>query len=330
MAEQDDVAAAAVVAQPKSRPVGGTEYSWCRAVPGGTGITVLALLFSKSVDIPLLENALRKLQIAHPILNSKLRYQAATRSFSYVTPPTPHLQIQPYDHSSTAEILLRLAAAPGDSSVSHFHLILEHELNRNTWQNPDPSSDSDADTFFASVYDLNDGKRALALRLHTSACDRATAGALLSELLPLVGGGGQEEDEEGTQMESKSEAEVGLGIEDYIPNGKANKPFWARGLDMLGYSLNSFRLSNIAFHDTESPRASQVVRLMLSKHDTRRILDGCETRGIKLFGVLSAAGLIAARSSKELPDDNYEKYAVVTLTDCRSILDPVLSNNHAG
>nr|GLL46219.1 uncharacterized protein LOC109189606 [Ipomoea trifida] len=327
MAEQDGVAAAAKAAQPKSRPVGGTEYSWCRAVPGGTGITVLAILLSKPIDIPLLENALRKLQIAHPILNSKLHYHAATNSFSYVTPPTPRLQIQPYDHPSTAEILLRRAASP---SVSDFHLILEHELNRNTWHNPDPSSDSDSDsdTFFATVYDLNGGKRALALRLHTSACDRATAAALLTELLPpLVGNGGQEE---GTQREIQSQGEVGLGIEDYIPNGKANKPFWARGLDMLGYSLNSFRLSNIAFHDTESPRASQVARLTLDKHDTRRILDGCEGRGIKLCGVLSAAGLIAARASKELPDNRYEKYAVVTLMDCRSILDPVLSANHAG
>lgn len=60
------------------------------------------------------------------------------------------------------------------------------------------------------------------------------------------------------------------------------------------------------------------------------ILQGCMSRGIKLSGALAAAGLIAAQSTKDLPDHQMEKYAVVTLIDCRSILDPVLSSNHIG
>lgn len=59
-------------------------------------------------------------------------------------------------------------------------------------------------------------------------------------------------------------------------------------------------------------------------------LQGCKSRGIKLCGALAAAGLIAARSTKALPDHQREKYAVVTLVNCRSILDPVLSSNHLG
>uniref|UniRef100_A0A5B7BMB3 Uncharacterized protein n=1 Tax=Davidia involucrata TaxID=16924 RepID=A0A5B7BMB3_DAVIN len=61
-----------------------------------------------------------------------------------------------------------------------------------------------------------------------------------------------------------------------------------------------------------------------------QILQGCKSRGIKLCGALAAAGLIAAHSSKSLADGQWEKYAVVTLTDCRSILDPVLSSHHLG
>ncbi|KAI8563000.1 hypothetical protein RHMOL_Rhmol03G0079900 [Rhododendron molle] len=57
---------------------------------------------------------------------------------------------------------------------------------------------------------------------------------------------------------------------------------------------------------------------------------GCMSRGIGLCGALAAAGLIAARSSKNLPDDQWEKYAVVTLIDCRPILDPVLSSHDIG
>lgn len=59
-------------------------------------------------------------------------------------------------------------------------------------------------------------------------------------------------------------------------------------------------------------------------------LQGCKTRGIKLSGLLSAAAMISAYSSKGLLDYQQEKYAVVTLINCRSILDPVLSSNRAG
>ncbi|KAK4432575.1 hypothetical protein Salat_1019700 [Sesamum alatum] len=311
-------------AEPKIRPAGTTELSWCKAVPGGTGITVLALLLSKPLEIPFLQNALRKLQISHPIINSKLRYDPASNSFSYVIPPTPHIQVQPFDLPSTSQILQNHFPDESDS-VSPFHLILEHELNTNSWQNPDPSSDTDV--FFASLYTLEKSKWVLALRLHTSVCDRAAALALLKELLGLVGKG---EEEEGVEAEQGKEMEVSLGIEEYIPSGQGNKPFWARGVDMLGYSLNSLRLSNLSFKDTESPRMSRVIRLQMNAEDTGRILSSCNRQEIKLCALLAAAALIASHSSKGIPDDHWEKYAVVTLMDCRPILDPVLSSDHVG
>ncbi|KAH7854417.1 hypothetical protein Vadar_013545 [Vaccinium darrowii] len=301
--------------QPKSRPVGGTEHSWCKAVPIGTGTTVLALHLLKPPDFSLLQSALHKLQITHPILRSTLHFDPTTSAFSFSVPPSPPplLQIQPSDLPSTANA----------SAVSPFHLILEHEMNENPWRDMDTSTDCvDIDVFFARVYVLSEGEWAVTLRLHTGACDRTGAVGVLRELMGLMGGG------EGREIER--EGEVNLGIEECIPSGKANKPFWARGVDMLGYSLNSFRFSNLGFVDVDSPRCSQVVRLRMSSGDTDRVVSGCKSRGIGLCGALAAAGLIAARSSKDLPDDQWEKYAVVTLTDCRSILDPVLSSHDLG
>lgn len=60
------------------------------------------------------------------------------------------------------------------------------------------------------------------------------------------------------------------------------------------------------------------------------ILQACKLREIKLSGVLAAAAVIAARSSKELPDGQWEKYSVTTLVDCRPFLDPPLANSHVG
>lgn len=78
--------------------------------------------------------------------------------------------------------------------------------------------------------------------------------------------------EGGAERELKGNGEVSLGIEDLIPNGQANKPFWARGVDMLGYSLNSLRLSNLDFKDASSARCSQVVKLQINPHDCQRLL----------------------------------------------------------
>ncbi|CAI9097706.1 OLC1v1034178C1 [Oldenlandia corymbosa var. corymbosa] len=305
------------------RPAGGTENSWCKAVPGGTGITTLALLISKPPDIQHLQNVLHKLQLTHPILNSKLHYNPTTSAYSYVIAPTPQLQIQQFDLASTSEIL-HSGINPGNS-VSDFHLILEHELNRNTWRDPAPLSD--LDLFFASVYNLSsDDKWVVALRLHTSICDRATAVSLLRDVLRLMCA----ETEESAEKEIDTAAEIRLGIEDYVPSEKGKKAFWARGVDVLGYSLNSFRLSNLGFKDAQSPRSSLVIRLQLNAQHTQQILSGCQSRNIKLSGLLAAAGLLAAHSSKGLPAHHYEKYAVVTLIDCRSTLDPVLTSSDYG
>ncbi|CAN1141893.1 hypothetical protein LINPERPRIM_LOCUS25714 [Linum perenne] len=319
-----------------TRPVGGTEYSWCKAVPGGTGITVLSLLLSKPPNIPLLQNALRRLQISHPILRSKLRFHAAANNFSFVTPSSTNgLQIRQFDLSSTADIIRTVSVDEIQKfSITPHQLVLEHEINENPWTDNHPNEsgdvqdDNDKDLFFVSLYSLSETRWLLAIRLHTGACDRSSAVALLAELLQLIAGNGGG----GIEKEVEMEREIGLGIEEYIPSGKANKPFWARGKDMLGYSLNALRTSNLEFVDAAgSPRCSRMVRLLLSSDDTAKLVAGCKSRKIKLSSALAAAAMIAARSSKDLPDHlQYEKYSIATLLDCRSILDPVLSIHHLG
>ncbi|CBI30316.3 unnamed protein product, partial [Vitis vinifera] len=134
----------------------------------------------------------------------------------------------------------------------------------------------------------------------------------------------------GREEKMRDDGEVSLGIEDFIPSGKAKKALWVRGVDMLSYSVNSLQLTNLKFKDAKSPRSSEVVRLQLNQDDTESLLAGCSAKGIKLCGALVAAALIAGHSSKRPADHHKEKYAVVTLTDCRPILDPPLSTHHFG
>ncbi|KAK6944039.1 hypothetical protein RJ641_025141 [Dillenia turbinata] len=302
-----------------ARPLGGTEHSWCRAVPGGTGITVLAILLSRRPNFPVLQNALQELQDAHPILSSKLHPSRTTGTFSFIPSSDPHVQIERISLSSTEDILKIPKQSP---SLFPFHLIIEHEFARNPWAEPEFS---EAQLIFATAYELPDDKWAVVLRLHTGACDRTASAGLLREVLRLMADGV-------TDGEIGSKVEGSLGtIEEYVPAGKANKPFWARGKDMIGYSLNSFRLANLNFVDVEQPRSSQWVRLKFNPEVTNQFVSCCKSREIKLCGVLAAAGLIAARALKCIPNDQTsEKYAVVTLVDCRSELDPPLHANSVG
>lgn len=281
--------------QLKGRTAGGTERSWCKAVPGGTGITVLGILISKAPDFSLLQAALHKLQTAYPILRSRLHFDPQTISFSFVPARDPYLQLQIFDLSSTSRLLETLPnLEPG--SVSPFHLIFEHQLNLNPWNNPDPSSNADADAdadadpdpdtdlFFASAYTLGDDEWTLMLRLHTAVCDRTSGVALLRKLLELVGGK--------KEKELGKEAELSPGIEDLIPCGKANKPIWARGVNMLGYSLNSLRLTNLNFKDADSSRSSQVVRLHLPADHTAQITAVSQLNHTSVVGMICVFQLL--------------------------------------
>ncbi|XP_074285961.1 uncharacterized protein LOC141611337 [Silene latifolia] len=292
--------------RPVTRRIYPTESSWCRAVPGGTGVTTLSLLIKNNTPHLHIQSALRRLQTNHPILRATLNPTTST----FIIPPLSSLTL----HSSSSE--------------SPFHSLVEQELNLNPWNsNAAVGVGVGVDVMHATIYDHGNGSSTLVIKLHTAACDRTAAVQLVKELMHIVVTNNNSHDAD-VDVDVDVDGDVGLGIEEYVPD--ISKPFWARGIDMLGYSLNSFRLSNFNFLDPVSHPSSRLVRLMLDAPHTSMLLQGCKRRGIKLCGALSAAGLIAARLAKGLSDGDWEKYAVVTLIDCRKLLEPPLSNHHIG
>ncbi|XP_031484767.1 uncharacterized protein LOC116253910 isoform X1 [Nymphaea colorata] len=306
------------------RSVGGTEYSWCRTVASGTGITVLTILLSRPPEPAALEKALRRIQSRHPLLRARLQW--GDRGPCLSLSPEPYLSVEVVDSSETS-VVLRSSDA-GDP----FHALLEHELNRNSWR--ETRIETPAELFFATVYRLPDSRAVVALRLHTGICDRASAVSILRNVLQSYGaeaaGGTAAGDREG-QNGNEEAGEVPGAIEEMVPQEKGRKPFWAHGVDLLGYSVGSLRFSNLQFRDTTSTRASRVVRLQMDRDETDRILKACKERGGMTPSVaLAAAAMKAANFSKEEPRPQVESYAVVTFIDCRTILDPPLQLDHVG
>ncbi|CAL4946461.1 unnamed protein product [Urochloa decumbens] len=298
----------------RTRAPGGTEYSWCRAVPGGTGTTLLALRLSRGAAAAeaAAAAALRSLQSAHPVLRGRLRTTPSgpTLAFPPAAPPPPPL--------------LPLEPVPAPESAADFDALLEHELNRNPWA----ADSDDAPVLFATLYELppaTGSGAALFVRIHTVTCDRSAANALARELVALLGGG---EGEEGERVPEDAAAEAAL--EERIPKRDTWKPFWARGLDMVGYSINGLRTSTLPFVETGTERSTQMLRLGLGRDETARLLDACKENGVRLCSAMAAATMLAARQSKPLESGQQETYSIVTLINCRKFLEPALDDHNVG
>lgn len=298
----------------RTRAPGGTEYSWCRAVPGGTGTTLLALHLSRGAAAEAAaaaQAALRSLQDAHPVLRARLRASPSGPTLAFPSPAPP-----------PGPPLLTLAPLPAPDSASDFHALLEHELNRNPWAGPESSDD--APVLVAALYELPPAKggAALFVRIHTAACDRSAANALARVLVALLGG-----EEEGRDPE---DAAAEAALEERIPQRDTWKPFWARGLDMVGYSINGLRTSTLPFQETGTERSTQMLRLGLARDETTRLLDACKENGVRLCSAMAAATMLAARQSKPLESGQKETYSVVTLVNCRKFLEPALDDHNVG
>lgn len=93
--------------------------------------------------------------------------------------------------------------------------------------------------------------------------------SLLNELMEM------EAENEGTCKGIGNEGEGEMGIESLIPGGLGKKTLWAHGIDMLGYSVASLRLTNLEFENTKLPRRSELVRLHMNAKYTNLILEVC-------------------------------------------------------
>ncbi|MCO5614361.1 hypothetical protein L7F22_068640 [Adiantum nelumboides] len=352
-AVEDDVQALLMSESPHSRMVGGTEYSWCKAVSGGTGTTVLAAMFqSDTVSASLLQDALDLLQVAHPRLRSRLLWIHGRPALSVSSTPVATLQVLQAREVISQELGM-LDTANSDGKIDDNNddegawlKLVERELNINTqWKEQSHSLEPQpmmALTLYIGIQsagecDSGSSHSLLVLRLHTAICDRASAATILTELMHILSKLRSNDtpvlkDDMRTIGEKHEEdsAMSLVAIEDAIPKGHAHKPFWAHGIDILGYSLGSRRHSMLPFENVEqSERHSEIICKKLGTEDTQKLLKECKAQRTSRLGVLTAAVLKATAILKELGAQS-ERHAVVTLLDCRHRLEPAMPKSTVG
>ncbi|CAN1262449.1 hypothetical protein LINPERPRIM_LOCUS11290 [Linum perenne] len=147
-------------------------------------------------------------------LSSLLPKKTASKSATSISHPPPTLSKLSYAIRSRSS-QSHCTSWSWSTRITRIHGLIAHHPN----ERGDVEDNNDNDLFFVSLYSLSKTWWLLVIRLHTGAFDRSSVVALLAEMLELIAGNG------GGEREKEVEREIGLGIEEYIPSGKANKPF---------------------------------------------------------------------------------------------------------
>ncbi|CAI5979589.1 unnamed protein product [Closterium sp. NIES-64] len=233
----------------------------------------------------------------------------------------------------------------------HWLRIVESAMNE-PWNCCESSvGEESASLLCFRMYRLHEGRSLILFRAHTSVCDRKSAGIIVEDLLSFlddeVNGSGSRsglgsandcsgdepssQDKDQSAKIQKEELPVSSlkDVESCIPPELSRKPFWAHGLDVVGYGLNSRRYSWLPFHDSSSERQSALIRSGLSRSDTERLKQACEKQNITLFGAVACAALKAVASVKELGRKG-EHFAVTTFLDCRPLLSHEITLDTVG
>ncbi|KAL2652045.1 hypothetical protein R1flu_020173 [Riccia fluitans] len=333
-----------------SRILGDTEHNWCRAVGSGTGITVLAMLFSRPLEISALQLAVDAVQLQHPRLRSQLVWVDSKPAFRVSS--APNVKVEVVDASQGVErnnVVEEMQEEEEPTSVGEMRdaeeyewmVHVENELNTNVWSSSDQLFQClvPQPMFVVRLHILPKNYSLLTIRVHTAICDRVSAATVMMDLLKALRHPSSSIDADdnfarlGNEGESLAVSACKnnklMAIEDAIPPGQANKPFWAHGIDLIGYSLGSRRHAFLPFADPDEPRRSKFIHAALSVEQTQLLLNGCSKESTSIYGALCAAGLKAAAFLKELARRS-EHYALITLIDCREYLEPKLSQSTVG
>lgn len=230
---------ASPVLKAEVRPLGKTEANWCAAAESGTGISIASILFDRRVPLTDLKQALTSLLSLHPRLRSVIFLE--NKEFVFRTPEEAYVRL-----------------TESDTEDDSWHSITEKELNTSF------AKDYPVAVFQPKLYRLKNGSSLLLLRVHAAAADMASLGTILRHVVSFLG-----------KKEEPRVSEPGVdlvSLEDGIPPGQADKPFWAHGMDVVGYGLSSRRHAYLPFEDTKSDRVSKLIRAALTADATTSLL----------------------------------------------------------
>jgi hypothetical protein len=261
---------AAAVLQTATRKLSRTESNWIAAVNSGTGITICSILFDRRIPQLEIEGAVEDLLARNPRLRSIL-VQGEDQFFFETPEQVSDFSISVVDRSS-------------NNTTSHNGEDEEEvELKEELWRviaeeamnTPFPST-FPFPVLESKLFLLPESHCLLVLRIHAAAADMASTATVIKQIIGSLHKRLENSVDEVVETlgngKISNEEEFLPAMEDAIPSGQANKPFWAHGVDMVGYGLGSRRHAYVPFHDPDSPRCSKLISADLKAGATSLLL----------------------------------------------------------
>lgn len=318
------------VSSAKCRPLGTTEANWCRALDGGTGTCITGILLAKSIGVAPIQASLSLTLAAQPLLRAQIVDKQGQLCFDISDNVLLDIEIINQEALQPVENIDRSAQEP-------WLQIVEDEMNT-TFPQQKPFR-----VIEARLYRFPNTDSLIIVKLHPAAADHVSAVGVSSQFLKhlqdfVIAEENGEDLQElidrrlSVELEKRLEMdeEVPACVEDAIPPGKARKPFWAHGLDVLGYGLSAFRHAILPLENVvDNNRKSRIIITDFGESATSKMLQMCESESSDLNGLLIAASLRAVAKFKGTGSRG-EHYASVLLLNCRSMLEPVIPDSTAG
>lgn len=320
------------------RAIGSTEDNWAKSTAGGTGIVVFGALFKRVIDVQHVSSVVKELLDCHPILRAQLVENAKGKMCFQAS------------ESSLAAEYVQERSWPSVENVDHvgvfiphedhdkqgslaLHKLVTEELNV-TFENSDGKPLPPLRLFNVLVYPNGSSRQTvIILKLHSAALDRPSAYIIAQEFLSKLNLA-----VEGRLYHAsskKSDDVLPAPIEDLIPKGKASKGILQKGVDAVGYAVNSKKYALLPFQPSFSGSGktvfqSNIVCASLGKQGTSSLFAACEKQNVSWAAALSAAFLITSASVKELKDKKQDEFTYTCVMDCRALLEPKLEDTVLG
>ncbi|EFJ04195.1 hypothetical protein SELMODRAFT_432639 [Selaginella moellendorffii] len=329
------MAAAATVMK---RELGSSEENWTRCTAGGTGIGIFGMALRQIVQTPSILLAAKAVCENHSMLRAQLVPDAKSSSKKLafevrsVDSFAPVVESLPWPEEGT------LGSCDGDEEAlvkSALQAVVTNELNL-PFHKEHKELDHTVDIFQIHVYEeASSGSSIIVLRFHSGACDRYSSSTAAQEFVAALDRC-VEAGVECERQEQQRQDRDGLlpCMEDLVPKSKASKGFFKKGIDAVGYALNSSKSALLPFQPgfTKQPHAtpfrSEILSYSLGKPGTEDFFAACKRESTTIAAALSAAFLKTAASvTKEKKQDTF---SFTNVLDCRGYFEPPLDASVVG
>ncbi|KAH9289060.1 hypothetical protein KI387_033177, partial [Taxus chinensis] len=322
------------------RALGQSEENWARITDQGTGITASGIALRRSIEEEQITMAVQGLMDHFAIARSQIIENNKGKLYLQVhnNPAKSMVEEKSWPYIDSSKSLPGVLELPHDDENHTLSLALQEIVRKeinipflNTHNMAAPPLDVLEIHFYRNS---SEPQTVIVIRIHSGACDRFSCCVMVKHFLSALNAIVEGRKPEFPDGPGKNE--LPSSMEDMIPKGKAEKGFFTKGLDVLGYALDSKKYSLLPFSPefTKMPIKagfmSDILTYSLGREGTGALHSACMKQKTTHAAVLASAYVQTAANMKELKDNKLNQFCFTGVLDCRPYFKPLLAETVLG